>query len=105
FSPDGKILAVRTPDDTFHLLEAITGKKLFELEGHGGRPISCLAFAPDGLTLATGSDDTTVLVWDLRPPGWDPARQPKVLIPQELNRLWAYLELPIALEAYRAGWT
>src|SRR5262249_14769106 len=35
------------------------------LQGHQGS-IESLAFAPDGKTLATGSRDTTGLVWDLR---------------------------------------
>ncbi len=34
------------------------------LHGHTGE-INALAFAPDGLTLATGGDDATVRVWDI----------------------------------------
>ena len=40
------------------------GKVLHTFTGHRG-PVTALAFAPDGKTLASGSADTTVLLWDL----------------------------------------
>jgi WD40 repeat protein len=47
------------------------------LTGHRA-PAPCLTFSPDGRTLASGSGDGTVLVWDLlRSPG-----------PIERSRLW-----------------
>ena len=65
FSPDGKTLAVagRTEPE-IDLLDAGTGKTLRKLAGHQGA-ISALAFSPDSKSLASGSVDTTVLIWDL----------------------------------------
>jgi WD40 repeat protein len=40
---------------------------LVSLVGHTG-PVYDLRFAPDGLTLASASADTTVLVWRTPPP-------------------------------------
>jgi WD40 repeat protein len=41
------------------------GERLLNLEGHK-RPINALSFSPDGQSLASASDDQTVVVWDLR---------------------------------------
>jgi hypothetical protein len=42
-----------------------TGKELSRLKGHQG-DVAALAFAPDGQTLASGSRDTTGLIWDVK---------------------------------------
>jgi WD40 repeat protein len=63
FSPNGRILAM-TADHVIRLWEVATGREVGRFSGHGGM-IRSLAFAPDGKTLISGSDDTTVLVWDV----------------------------------------
>jgi WD40 repeat protein len=62
WSPDGRTLAVG--DRKIQLIEVATGKLRREYEGHQGA-ILALAFSPDGGLLASGSADTTVLVWDV----------------------------------------
>jgi RNA polymerase sigma factor (sigma-70 family) len=74
FSPDGKLLACGGPQDRGHNIplkampvfvhEVATGKLLHRLDGH--EPGLCAAaFAPDGKTLATGTDEGAVRLWDL----------------------------------------
>jgi RNA polymerase sigma factor (sigma-70 family) len=62
-SPDGKSLAV-TEALSLHVLELATGRQRASFSGHRG-PIRSIAFAPDGRTAVTASEDSTLLIWDL----------------------------------------
>ncbi len=44
--------------------KAVDGTKLFTYTGHSNNTIHCLALSPDGKSIASGSDDNTVQVWD-----------------------------------------
>jgi WD40 repeat protein len=67
FSPCGRLLAVALAEGRkVAVYESVTGTPRFMLEGHTG-PVLALAFSHDGRLLATGGQDTTILVWDMGP--------------------------------------
>src|SRR5262249_50601557 len=114
FSPDGGLLAAWSPgaglyapepkgwfaEESVGLWDTATGREMVRLEGHQG-PVTTVAFTPNGKILATGSGDTTVLVWDLTGVRKKPAPA-KQLYTAELNVLWADLASEDAARAYRA---
>src|SRR5262249_20652961 len=72
------------------LWEIATGQERRRFVGHPGR-ISCIAFAPHGQTLVTGSDDTTALVWDLSGRAEAAGKPPLKLSDQHLQTHWSDL--------------
>jgi len=65
FSPDGKLLASVSADETLRLWDVATGKQHGEpLTGHTDL-VSAVAFSPDGKLLASASADQTVRLWDV----------------------------------------
>jgi WD40 repeat protein len=113
FSPDGRTLAVAHGGERLidpatggagagppllGLWELASGHLRVEYKGHQGG-ITCLAFAPDGLTLASGGVDTTVLVWDV---GARHGLGPLTLTAAELQAEWVALAKPDAKPAFQA---
>jgi RNA polymerase sigma factor (sigma-70 family) len=66
FAPDGRTLATASADGLVRLWEVATWTVRASFQGHRDR-VTALAFEPDG-RLLSGSLDTTVLAWDVRPP-------------------------------------
>jgi hypothetical protein len=109
-SPDGRFLAfadgARSAEDwvdspTIHLRDLATGKELRRFTGQRGEVLA-LAFTPDGTRLASGSKDTTALVWDTGGLIKERLAQASNLSPQELEARWADLAGADVATAYRA---
>jgi WD40 repeat protein len=65
-SPDGKLLASSSLDDTVRLWDAATGQQIYRLPGHGELGgWRALAFTPEGKRLASWGDDMYLRVWDM----------------------------------------
>ena len=97
FSPDGRFLVTATADyDDFSSVDAARGPGIIQIwelatdqlrdtfRGHIG-PITRLAFSPHGESLASGSLDTTVLIWDFH--GRGPSKLP-ALRAEEMPAAW-----------------
>lgn len=75
-SPDGRWLAGGGTDAHVRIWDALTGQLEKTLEGQGGS-VADLAFAPDGVTLASANgSDGTVWLWHV------PSNHPLLLIPE-----------------------
>ncbi len=103
FTPDGRYLAAADLDG-IRLWELATGAVVLRHKAHERRSgsygqsfASCLSFAPDGRTLATGHPDSTVLIWSVVPSLRTPTAD-------DLPRLWDALIGSDAARAYAAIW-
>jgi RNA polymerase sigma factor (sigma-70 family) len=94
FSPEGRILASSgwvTPNEVF-LWDTGTGKLLGRLTGHRYR-VPSLAWSRDGKRLATGSFDTSVLLWDMSDLTPNRLRRTLSLSESELEEWWRQMAM------------
>jgi WD40 repeat protein len=89
-SPDGSLIASPGANHSVRVWDTALGKEVGSFKGHHGA-IASLSFAPDGKTLVSGTNDTTILVWDLSRLKREPRLQIAELPPVELDKLWADL--------------
>jgi WD40 repeat protein len=100
FSADGRRMAAGTAEG-ISIWDVRTSQRLLQLPGHG-QHVGALAFSPDGKVLASGSGDTTVLLWDLAGLGGPATPGGKPLEPAELEKLWDELANPEVARARQA---
>jgi WD40 repeat protein/Tfp pilus assembly protein PilF len=62
-SPDGKLFATSSEDQTARLWDAATGAELRKLRGHAAA-VTSVAISPDSRHAATAGADGTVRIWD-----------------------------------------
>ncbi|MBM2815882.1 MAG: hypothetical protein HW421_2644 [Ignavibacteria bacterium] len=60
----GSLIITAGKDSLATIWEANTGKKLFDLRGHKAS-VNWTEFSPDDLFAASGSDDSTAILWDV----------------------------------------
>lgn len=65
FHPDGSLIATGDLGGIGRLWDLRSGRSVMTLRGHVTQMLD-MHFSPNGVNLATASDDHTVNVWDLR---------------------------------------
>jgi len=113
FSPDCRVLAAvnwkqtRSPNQdrlysfAIDLWEVLSGQKLRSIDS-GLSSVQSLAFAPDGRTLASGGEDSSIVLWDLT--GQHKAGKRLAPPRADLYVLWTDL-VKDAAKAHTALWT
>jgi WD40 repeat protein len=102
FSFTGRLLA-SGGEDTIQVFEAASGAEIARFQ-YEQREIRCIAFAPDGCSVAAGYPDTSILVWDITAGASSAPKREWRLTRLEREELGRDLVGPDARKAYRAVW-
>lgn len=65
YSPDGKLIASASLDNTVKLWNAASGQEIRTLTASAETGVNAVAFSPDGKWLATAGGDRTVRIWEV----------------------------------------
>jgi hypothetical protein len=101
WSPVGGLLAIGTESGTVRLLDPASGTIRGTLTAPRGG-FNCLAFTPDGRSLLTGGEDTTILVWDVAQVTSQDRSRTSRPSAKELETLWERLASTRGTEAGEA---
>lgn len=99
FSPDGRLFSVADRDGVV-VYETHTGSVYRRFTGEAGF-VCCMAFSRDNRFLVTGSDDSSILVWELETPSSVPGVN---LEESDWVRCWQDLADVQPMKARRAMW-
>lgn len=63
-NPNGKTIASVNRDNTIHIWDIKSGKKIKTLKGHTA-VVNCISYNNDGNMLVSSSEDKTIRIWDI----------------------------------------
>ncbi|MCP5524711.1 MAG: protein kinase [Verrucomicrobiales bacterium] len=84
FSADSRFAYLSSTDQTVGIYEVATGRLIDSLQGHRDE-VWCVAMAPDGQSLATGSRDETIRFWPARTEAAEPD---ELRLPESTRQLY-----------------
>ena len=103
FSADGRLLAGLREDHRLQVWDVATGQELWHCQGPA-EPAQVLLFTPDGTSLITGHEDSTILVWKLPENLWRRHHPRRAWTAEELESWWAALAGNDTRQGYQAIW-
>jgi WD domain, G-beta repeat len=100
-TPDDRRVVVVPPSRQFRTFDTMSGEEIGKFSGHKGM-VHDLVFSPDGKRLYSGSDDTTICVWDFAGQAMKKPTGAAILGEADLTQAWGELANANAAEACRA---